>query len=197
LPSKPGEYTVRGFVAETGFYTSAEAFDDFVIGNLQVAFADYVVVKWDNTLMLNMKKFKEEGIDVLSCRWYKNGELLGEGLTWSQGPSESDLLETADYSFELTTFDHGDVLSYRYTYVRTQNSVKVYPNPVVSGQELTLEGCEASDGYVRIYNATGQIVQEFRPEGNVTTITLHQPEGVYFIIGTGWKTIKLVVKSKN
>jgi predicted outer membrane repeat protein len=195
IPTVPGEYVVRGTAAETEFYALLEAFAYFTIENIQLSFADYAIIKWDNTLMLNMKKLREDGIEVSSCWWYKNGESLGEGFAWSQGPLESDLLETGDYSFELATVSgHGNIHSNQLSYVRTQIAMKVYPNPLISGQTLTLEGCETESGYIRIYNAMGRIVQEIKSESDITTATLHQPEGIYFI-KTGRQTIKLVIKS--
>ncbi|MDR0814223.1 MAG: T9SS type A sorting domain-containing protein, partial [Bacteroidales bacterium] len=105
---------------------------------------------------------------------------------------ESDKLEVGEYSFELTSSSHGTVKSYTHTYTPTASAVlKAYPNPAVSGQEVTVEGC--GDGYIEIYNAVGKLVQQVKPNGNVTVMTLNQPSGVYFV-RTNRQTIKVIIK---
>jgi hypothetical protein len=198
LPTKAGDYTVRGIAAATQHFAEAVGTDDFTINVMLVAFLDYAVVKWDNTLMLNKKKLEEDGFKVTACQWFKDGMLLpqGETFTWSKGPLESDKLESAEYSFILSTDSHGPVKSDTYYYAPVASNaavIKAYPNPVVSGQKLTVESDETQEGYIEVYNAVGKLVQQVKPAGNMTTTTLNLPVGVYFI-RANHQTIKLIIK---
>ena len=67
--------------------------------------------------------------------------------------------------------------------------VTLFPNP--ANESLTLKGEQL--GLVRVFNALGQKMEEFRTEGNTLNIaTAGYPNGVYFVKVNG-TTLRFVI----
>jgi hypothetical protein len=198
IPTRAGDYTVRGAAFETPNYTSSTATDDFSILPVVLSFNDYVDIKWDNTLMMNMKQLREKGFTVNSYRWRMNGNDIGnESKTFSQGPKRTDLLPDAKYSFVLSTSSHGNVVSDEYSFVSwKRQSMSVYPNPVRQGTEvrITIPETEKAFSLIEIYDATGKVVQQLKAESDVAVASLHLPAGIYFVKVNG-QTVKLIIEN--
>jgi hypothetical protein len=145
-------------------------------------FDTYAVSMWDNTFMLQLKRLADEGYSVTGCTWYKDGVPVGEGFTYSAGPKSTDKLEAgAVYTFELNTGSHGVLYSTgKVITLQPGEVMKVYPNPLMSGHTLTIEGV-AEGSPVEVYSQSGMRISRTIAAGGVTTLTLRGPAGVYIV----------------
>jgi len=73
-----------------------------------------------------------------------------------------------------------------------KTSTKAYPNPVVSGKEITIEGIDEGNP-IRVYNQAGVCVSNTIASGDPTTLVLQVPAGLY-LIHTNNGDIKIVVE---
>jgi hypothetical protein len=187
---------IRAIAVKEGMLDSEIAvFEYFIhIQEIYLDFDTYVVTKWNNTFMLNMRLLLEEDYTVTGCKWYKNGELIGEGFTYSAGEKKTDLLEAgATYYFELETDSHGTVRSTEKNIILiAATNVIVYPNPVPAGGILYVETSEAGIP-IEIYNQSGVCVKQLVSTGKTTEITLNLQAGNY-IVKTNTEEIKVIVK---
>jgi hypothetical protein len=155
-----------------------------LVGNFEVLvpFDEYAVTKWNNTFMLNIRKFENEGFDLNNCMWYKNGKIIGEGFTYSAGNKVTDLLEMdARYSFKLTTYNRGKVhATDKVITSETKKGLQVYPNPVPHGSKLTIEGT-VQGAFVEIFNQMGACVSSTIASGRITELILSIPMGIYIV----------------
>jgi len=156
-------------------------------------FDSYTVTKWNNTFMLNLKKLAEFRFTPTACKWFKNGELIGEGFTYSAGNKIIDQLEAgAIYTFELTTSSHG-ILHSTDKVIDVQKSVlRVYPNPVPQGSKLTIEGT-TQDMLVEVYNLNGVCISRIIAAGSVTELILAVPAGIY-VVRTNNQEVKVIIQ---
>jgi len=145
-------------------------------------FDTYVVTKWNNTFMLNVKQLKADGYDVNTCNWYKNRKLIGADFSYSAGNKKTDLLEVgANYTFELNTNSYGKVHStIKFIETHQNNVLRAYPNPVPQGNKLTIEGT-VQGNLIEVYNYIGTCVSRTTAMENTTELTLNVPKGIYAI----------------
>jgi uncharacterized repeat protein (TIGR02543 family) len=159
-------------------------------------FEDYVLIKWGNSFILNLKKLEgDRNFEVTDCRWYKNGNSIETGLNYAEATTRNALTEGAKYRFVVST-TVGDLQSTDYEHhhkTSVVTSTKAYPNPATSGTPVYVE-LDASDSgsLIEVYNATGKLVSKTKAEGNPVTLNLSVPPGVYFIRING-KTEKIIV----
>jgi len=105
--------------------------------NPTLNFNSYVITKFNNTFMLNLNKLAAHGYTPTHCKWFENGELIGEGFTYSVGNNINDLLkEGAVYTFMLCT-GNTPVFSTEKKHGGNQSTVQVSPNPTTG--QLTIE----------------------------------------------------------
>jgi len=171
-------------------------------------FDEYAATLWDNTFMLDLKRFSEEpNLTLLGCKWFKNDKQVPQTNTidefsYSAGPKATDLLEKAPtyYTFHVNTKEHGELYSTRkviedYTLLHTPvnpSGLYVYPNPVLTGIAFTVEGAtEGSTLYV--YNQYGVCLTSAIAKAEATTLTLNIPSGIYLIRSSDNKEAKIVV----
>ena len=72
------------------------------------------------------------------------------------------------------------------------STLKVYPNPVKSGQDVSIAS-DVTDSLIRIYSLTGTLVKQQSVTGSVTTVNVTLPSGVY-ILSLGAERVKLEVR---
>ena len=161
-------------------------------------FEKYVAIKWNNTLMLNIQALRKrpEGSIVYNiesdvCKWYENGEELPyEGATYSAGDGRT-LKPDAIYMFEIRT-SGGTYFSTPYEH-KVQSAIAfAYPNPVRSGDMITIEGVEEG-GRIQIFSQVGALVSQFIATGETTTLTLNVSPGMY-VIRTSNGDVKVVIE---
>jgi len=154
---------------------------DISIPEVNLPFDDYAATKWNNTFMLNLKKLKDEGYEVIACKWFKNSKSVADGYTYSAGPKIEDQLETgALYYFQLTTNSHGEVYSTNKIIEKPKTKLRAYPNPAHQENTLTIEG--TIQGFpLEIFNYMGVCVYRTTATGNITELMLNLPAGFYVV----------------
>jgi M6 family metalloprotease-like protein len=161
---------------------------------LVIPFDDYAVTKWDNTFMLNVRKLELDGYDLIpfTCKWYKDGKLVGEDFAYSAGNKVTDLLEAgAVYNFEIATYSRGNVHSTPKIIGEKLKTLRVYPNPAPQGNKLTIEGT-VPGSLVEVYNSIGACILRTTATGNVTELTLAVPVGLYVVRSNNEK-VKVII----
>jgi hypothetical protein len=189
--SNPYEFTVTENVTLVANFSSLD-------------FDTYCLTMWNNTLMLNLKKLREEGYNVIGCKWFKNGIELSSTNTindfsYSAGPKPTDLLEPAPtyYSFRLITGNHGEICStvksinLNVTSPASNDKLWAYPNPVAAGVPFTVEGV-TKDDEIRVYNQYGTCVSSAIATGETIVLTLNVQAGVY-VVRANEKQVKVVI----
>lgn len=75
------------------------------------------------------------------------------------------------------------------------NDIKVYPNPVKSGENLNVKSEEA--GIYSVFSAQGQLIRSDKFSGNTEISTASLPAGIYIVkieTRTTVKSYKIIVK---
>jgi hypothetical protein len=167
---------------------------DLVAHFYALEFDDYAATLWDNTFMLDLKRFDNEHYTLPGCRWFKNGKQEIETHTidefsYSAGPKITDLLEKSPswYMFQVTT-QHGvlystkkEIEDYYFSHAPAMpDGLYVYPNPVIRGSAFRVEGAEAGST-IMVYNQYGLLVGSARAKEGFTTMRLNLPSGIYLI----------------
>ena len=158
-------------------------------------FDKFALVKWGNTLMLNIVELERSGINLpadlnSACTWWEilpDGERnrLGNGSAYHAPGGRNALKTQADgvwYYFEIQTangiqFSTNKQLDDDLT---TKSSLLAYPNPLQTGSALTLEGVETGS-LIEVFNTSGLRVYSTIATGEPVTLTLNLPAGVYLI----------------
>ena len=190
-------WTVNGEAVSTDNpYTFTVTEDIELVANFNVLldFDTYVATKWNNTFMLYRTTLESEGYEITGCKWYEDGVLIFEGTTYSAGPGINDLLKTGvTYYFVLSTARHGDLRSTGKVLTELKNTVLLaYPNPLRSGDMLTVEGV-AEGSMIEIYSMAGIRVQYLVATGETATFRIDSlPSGVYILQTSNGQT-KIVI----
>ena len=156
--------------------------------------------------MLNLLLLESEGYEIDECKWLKNNivetiTFSYDQFSYSAGPKAHHFLEPDPtfYMFRLTlengTFLHSTrkvIPPYEiYGAPPVDNSLIIYPNPVLSGSYFTIEGTiEGSPVYV--YNHFGICVNSTIATGSTISLALELPMGIYFLRSEN-KTGKLII----
>ncbi|MDR0824010.1 MAG: DUF5005 domain-containing protein [Prevotella sp.] len=156
-----------------------------LIINSWFAFDDIIKVKWNNTLMLYLNRLAEYNISAY--QWYRNDAAMsGEtGKSYSAGAKKSDLLDPGStYYVKLMTPD-GELRSEAKSVMLKSMTVQAYPNPVKSGESLTIVADIDSDmldgASIDIYTMQGNKIHTVKLQGQTTTITMPLYTGVYML----------------
>ena len=186
------EYTVTKTVTLTAHFEPENA-----VTITYLEFDDYAVIKWNNTFMLNLKALAADKIAVNKCEWYKKStagqtdEKLGEGVTFSIDTKGNKKLEPGFYYFKLS-----ETLYSKDKEINNQGksaSIFAYPNPVQSGDQLSIEGVDEGTP-LQVFNQAGMCVLITIATGNPVTLSLNVPAGLY-VIRTQNGEIKVIVNN--
>ena len=171
-------------------------------------FDTYAVIICNRVILLNLKKLADDGFDVTHCKWFKNGKEMPKthtinAFSFSEGPDKE--LETAPnyYSFRLITKNFGELPSTekiiihpdkapKCPEIESYNPLTVYPNPIIKGGLLTLEGLMPQKT-VYVYNHIGETVLRFTATESSMKLTFDFPQGIY-LVRTEERIVKVVVK---
>jgi hypothetical protein len=165
---------------------------DITIPEENLPFDIYVVTKWNNTFMLNLRKLADDGFDVTACKWFKNNEVVGENFSYSAGTQITDLLETGVvYYFQIETSLGTTRYSTNKIIEHQKGVLRAYPNPVPQGNNLTIEGT-TQGSLVEVYNYMGACISRTIATGNITVLMLALPEGIY-ILRSENEAVKIIV----
>ena len=163
-------------------------------------FEDYVVTKWNNTFLLDFTKLAPLGYPNdknTKCTWYKVGSStpVGEGFFYSNDRQNGSPFKQGDkYYFKISNGSKSDESTVHE--IKSQGksaSLLAYPNPVQSGNMLTIEGVDEG-GLLQVFNQAGVCVLNSIATGNPVTLTLHVPAGLY-VVRTQNGEIKIIVNN--
>jgi hypothetical protein len=173
---------------------------DTLIVERYLDFGRYARVKWDNTMCVNLRLLTTENYRMATCRWYEDGKMVKEGLSFTKGNSITDVfIPNVEYYFELETEAEGRIRSTPHISKETfPGGFLVYPTLLHSGATLSVdantedrEGEQA--GSVSIYNITGVLVVQQPLAESHARLQLNLLPGVYIVKIKNWQT-KIVVE---
>ncbi|GHU95467.1 hypothetical protein FACS1894156_5120 [Bacteroidia bacterium] len=188
------------------YTTVVQMVDLVVFGDTMLLFDDYAVAKFTtNTFFVNLRKLREEGIEPYHCRWYQNGQQIGEGFVYSAGDSSIHKLSSrVAYTFVVESKN-------KHHYYSTEKILEphqvaggeegqgaqlfIYPNPATDRLTITSDLLD-TESLIEIYDINGKLAasHRVRPQGNSITITItNLPPGSY-IVKVGNATAKMVKK---
>ena len=200
-------------VSSNSLYTFTVSNDRSLTANFRMTHPDsldfdtYAVIICNRVILLNLKKLADDGFEVTHCKWFKNGKEMPKthtinAFSFSEGPDKE--LETAPnyYSFRLVTSNFGELPSTekiiihpdkapKCPEIESYNPLTVYPNPIIKGGLLTLEGLMPQKT-VYVYNHIGETVLSFTATESSMKLTFDFPQGIYLVRNDG-KIVKVVI----
>ncbi|MGE6356418.1 T9SS type A sorting domain-containing protein [Flavobacterium sp. NPDC079362] len=153
-------------------------------------FFDIVQQKFNNVLLVNNNPQTNGGYEFVSYKWFKDGQLISTGQSYSAGNNITDTLDaTANYSVKMTTKD-GLVLQTCSAVIQKLNSfqAKLYPNPIQAGQTITIDADysvqELEKMHISIYSISGSLIQTIESSTAKTQMQLPPSlqNGTYIVI---------------
>jgi len=170
-------------------------------------FDTYAVIICDRVILLNLKKLEEDGFDVTGCKWFRNDIEVKEthtinAFSFAEGYDKKLLRAPNYYTFKLITSNYGELPSSKKIIIGADNMVGcpdtetsrnllVYPNPVVKGSVVTIEGVGV-DSRIYVYNHLGACVFSTVATTDLMKLTLDFPQGIYLIRNES-KIVKIIV----
>lgn len=150
-------------------------------------FEDLVSVRWNNTLTVKNTP-KTHGFEFTAYQWYENGSPIAGATkqSYSAGKNGERLNDNSLYHVDVTDKATGKVLRTWDSKVELKSAViTAYPNPVKSGQSLTISAnltSEQSKGAkIYVYNINGSQVGTYNIDGAVTVISMPAASGTYIV----------------
>lgn len=173
-----------------------------LIFNKRFAFDDLIKVKWNNTLMLYLNKLKD--YNITGYQWYLDGSPIAgaTGTSYLAGSKKNDLLsQTSAYHVVLKTPD-GDLRSEAERITLKSMSILTHPNPVKSGEQVTVDADIDEDllqnATIEVYNIYGNKLSAVKAQGRSTMVSMPFTSGIYMVRFKAKndfeKTLKVVVK---
>ncbi len=126
-------------------------------------------------------------------KWYgSQGNSIFEstdGINWNNPTTFNSLLGLKSYENAVYVFGWDGAINSTFDFTsssihaQSSNQFLVFPNPINSTQELTINAGNDRLESIIIRNMQGQIVHEALVYSSVTSIDLELPAGLYFIEG--------------
>ncbi|MDR3235753.1 MAG: T9SS type A sorting domain-containing protein [Prevotellaceae bacterium] len=133
--------------------------------------------RWNDMLVVNTDEATNGGYKFSNIQWYKNNVLVvGEDLTYLY---DANLDPNAVYHIVAET-QYGTFVSCGFSpTVITSEGISVYPNPVKSGEVITITGA-ATVRSIRLYSILGEFLESATPADEVK-IRMPNATGIYLI----------------
>jgi hypothetical protein len=167
-------------------------------------FEQIVIMRWNNTLTVINNPANNGGYTFIpdKCKWYRNGEEIGTGQSWSAGANGEQLNPSDLYYVEVMLNDSTILRTYESNISLKSLEVKAMPNPVTSGQTLYVQTDVDEEllenAVIEVYNATGNRVARMKVQGQLTPVDMKYSAGIYFFVLKGkdgfQKDLKVIVK---
>lgn len=159
---------------------------NITVDSIMLPWDDYVISKWNNTFLLDLNQLNFNDIEFVTCTWYENGNILGQGNTYSKGNNIDDVfIDGAVYHFELTQSSGQIIRSTDKIYTTENHDIQIYPNPVTMNTPITIDLGSDSGDYenenIEIYNILGEKLIEKSVEGEKSVINMNFAPGVYMV----------------
>ncbi|MFV0419511.1 MAG: MBG domain-containing protein [Dysgonomonas sp.] len=140
-------------------------------------FDDIVKTRWNNTMTVINNPDNNGGYRFTSFKWFRNGQEIASGQSYSAG-SLYETLDPADkYYVEITgeQFD-GTLRSCEGSPKLRSQTVKAYPNPALLSETVFVEADvdeELLEGAViDVYSVSGLKIMQLKAEGKYTPVKL-------------------------
>ncbi|MDR2836047.1 MAG: hypothetical protein LBV69_07645 [Bacteroidales bacterium] len=146
-------------------------------------FDNYVVTKWDNIFILNLRKLEDDNLLPINCKWYENDILIGIGMSYSKGNNKvNKFIEGAIYRFDIETNSGTRISTEKIYILENSNLIKIFPNPISENQILTIEYSEkiSNDETIEIYDELGKMIS-IKMNTNKISIPNNFKSGTYII----------------
>jgi hypothetical protein len=203
----------NAIVSTNSFYAFTATQNRILVANFEkhtLDFDTYTVIICNRIILINLRKLAEDGYEVIGCEWFKNGIEVQEThmqneFSYAEGAGKLLDVAPAYYNYCLIIKDYGKLYSsekiiIEYTKSSDCNEVDelnylnellVYPNPVMSGSLLTIEGL-VKDSPIYVYNHLGDCVFSGIAVENSMLIVLELPSGIYLMRNED-KIVKIVI----
>ena len=136
-----------------------------------------VITRWNNTMTVINNPENNGGYRFTSFKWFRNGEELATGQSYSAGSKGETLLGTDRYFVEVTSNNFDGTLRSCEGYPNLKSmTVKAYPNPAGLNETIYVEA-DVADGLldgavIEIYNITGVKIKQVKVQGHLTPINI-------------------------
>jgi len=168
------------------------------------AFHDIVKMRWNNTLTVINNKANNGGYTFRSYKWFRNGQEIGTGQSYSAGKDGEQLSTTDTYYVEVTADEvNGTLRTCEETIQLKSLTVTAFPNPVSQNQTVYVEADLDEDllegAVIEIYTTSGIKVQQVKAQGRLTSIDMNKTVASTYIFKLVTKegftqNLKVVVK---
>jgi hypothetical protein len=165
-------------------FNIAEYSTTVTVDSFMLPFLDYVVVKWDNTFLLDVQQLHGENLHFVDCEWFENGISIGKGLTYVKGQTIADkFIDGNIYHFELIMNSIWRLRSTDYAYQSNGHIVDIYPNPVKRGTDLNiiLPSNSSEINNILIFDDLGRVVFKYQTLNNVIKVPVNFSRGSYVV----------------
>ncbi len=149
-----------------------------------------VVQKYNNTLVVNNNPETNGGYSFVSYKWYKNGELVSESQTFSEGNLSSDQLDpNANYQAVMVTTSGDELRTCNSLVQLSENQgLSLHQNPLRQGDLLKATAQyseeELENATFQVYDLNGRMLLSVPATGVENTIQLpsNLASGLYKLI---------------
>jgi hypothetical protein len=166
-------------------------------------FGQIVQMRWNNTLTVINNPANNGGYTFTSYKWFRNGQEIGAGQSWSAG-KDGEKLNPTDIYYVVVTANGitGEMRTCESSVTLRSMEVKARPNPVSQGQTLYVEadvdGELLEGAVIEVYNSSGIPVGQMKVQGRLTPIDIRYAAGIHFFKLRGkdgfTQTLKVIVK---
>ena len=164
-------------------------------------YENFVEMRWNNTLTVINNPNENGGYRFRTYRWYRNGELVGVGQTWTAGTKGEKLNPNDEFRVEMETVDGESLRCCGWQVTLSNSAIKAYPNPVVAGSTFYIETeHELPDNTtLEVYNATGVLMDAMKVRGGIIPVRANYPAGIFTVVlksGDGFnEKVKIIVNN--
>jgi hypothetical protein len=147
---------------------------------------------WDDMIIVNLNEETNGGYEFTGFKWYRNSEPTGDAGKYLL--VDGVLINGGEYYVELTTSTGKVFETCPYIYTIPKNAdIKVYPNPIVTGNILTIENISDAQKAL-FYDISGHLLQTYPLDDRQRTLQIPVtfPNGIY-TVRTGNKSQKFIV----
>jgi hypothetical protein len=149
-----------------------------------------VVQKYNNTLVVNNNPETNGGYSFTSYKWYKNGELVSERQTFSEGNLSSDQLDpNANYQAVMVTTSGDELRTCNSLVQLSENQgLSLHQNPLRQGDLLKATAQyseeELENATFKIYDLNGRMLLSVPATGvdNIIQLPANLASGLYKLI---------------
>ncbi|MDR0712766.1 MAG: T9SS type A sorting domain-containing protein, partial [Bacteroidales bacterium] len=166
-------------------------------------FGQIVQMRWDNTLTVINNPANNGGYTFTSYRWFRNGQEIASGQSWSAG-KDGEKLNPSDVYYVTVTAEGitGEIRSCESNVSLRSAKLRAHPNPVSQGQTLYVEADIddelLKDAVIEIYNIAGIRVGQMKVQGRLTPVDVRYSSGIHLFVLKGkdgfTQTLKIIVR---